>query len=85
MLGEVRQGMDGEELEIESDANQGRAMKAKKKPRSNRVASDDGLAKAPYTLPRCYQRRRYIIAADDDALVCIECGGRNRRVHVVVG
>lgn len=38
-----------------------------------------------WTEKRCYQCRRYIIAADDDALMCIECGGRNRRVHVVVG
>lgn len=32
------------------------------------------------TIPRCYQCDREIIEQDDDALVCIECGGRNRRV-----
>lgn len=28
---------------------------------------------------RCYQCQKSIIKADDDAHVCIQCGGRNRR------
>ena len=77
-------------------------MKAKRKPRSTRVASDDGLGslhhltekeqaaldralrKSVRIVQRCYDCKRYIVAEDDDAHVCVECGGRNRLVVVTV-
>jgi hypothetical protein len=32
----------------------------------------------------CVQCRAYIVASDDDASVCIKCGGRNRRAEFTV-
>jgi hypothetical protein len=34
----------------------------------------------PKVEPRCKQCNRRIVARDDDALICIPCGGRNRIV-----
>ena len=77
-------------------------MKEKRKPRFNRVASDDGLGnlhhltekeqaaldralrKSVRIVQRCYDCKRYIVSEDDDAQVCIECGGRNRLAVVTV-
>ena len=51
---------------------------------NEQAAMDRALRKSVRIVQRCYDCKRYIVAEDDDAHVCIECGGRNRLAVVAV-
>ena len=47
-------------------------------------AMDRALLRSVEIVQRCYGCKRYIVADDDDAFVCTECGGQNRLAVVSV-